>query len=228
MLCPAWPRTPWASTLTRPFRGCGGRGGCGYGCAQLHVNGKPIYIRGVNRHEHHPELGRHVPLAVCLRDIELLIQNNINAVRTAHYPNHPRWYALCDRYGIYVMDESNMETHAIWGLLANDPNWTDAYVERSARMVLRDRNHPSIIIWSLGNEGGYGSNHVAQASFIRGNDPYHLCVRGAGARAGIAQRLQRDRAHLVAPGRGFPWERRRQADPLRATRARVGPEPVAL
>jgi beta-galactosidase len=144
--------------------------------AQIRVNGMPVYVRGVNRHEHHPELGRHVPTEVCERDIALLIQNNINAVRTAHYPNHPRWYALCDRHGIYLMDESNMETHGIWGQLASDPAWTAAYVERSARMLWRDRNHPSVIFWSLGNEGGYGTNHVAQAEYIRRNDLFALYV----------------------------------------------------
>ena len=167
---------------------------------QVLVNGMPIYVRGVNRHEHHPDFGRHVPLETCVRDIELLIRNNINSVRTAHYPNHPRWYSLCDRYGIYLLDESNMETHGIWGLLADDPAWTAAYVERTARMFARDRNHPSIVFWSLGNEGGYGSNHIAQADFLRANDPMQLCV------------CSRACSDMVRRGKTGERERERHAD----------------
>jgi beta-galactosidase len=127
---------------------------------QLKVNGKALLIRGVNRHEHHPEKGHAVSREDMLIDIKLLKQNNFNAVRTAHYPNHPIWYELCDEYGLYVVDEANIETHGQFPMcrLSNDPSWLNAYMRRMTRMVERDKNHPSIIIWSLGNESGIGNN----------------------------------------------------------------------
>ena len=94
-------------------------------------------------------------------------QFNINAVRTSHYPNDPRWYDLCDEYGLYVMDEANIESHGIRGYLANDPTWAAAFLDRGIRMVQRDKNHPSIIFWSLGNEAGYGPNFAALSAWIR-------------------------------------------------------------
>jgi beta-galactosidase len=123
------------------------------------INGKSIIFKGVNRHEHDPDHGRAVPFNIMLQDIVLLKQNNINSVRTCHYPNHPKWYELCDEYGIYVIDECNLESHGLRNILpGSDPEWTDACVDRMISMVERDKNHPCIIIWSLGNEAGIGTN----------------------------------------------------------------------
>ncbi|MFH1851236.1 MAG: glycoside hydrolase family 2 TIM barrel-domain containing protein [Candidatus Neomarinimicrobiota bacterium] len=144
---------------------------------QLCVNGVAIYIKGVNRCETHPDYGRHVPLETMIRDIELMKQFNINAVRTSHYPNDPRWYELCDEYGLYVVDEANIETHGIQfhpegiNYLSDYPDWQQAYLERTQRMVERDKNHPSIIIWSLGNEAGDGRNFVNNYQWIKRRDP---------------------------------------------------------
>jgi beta-galactosidase/beta-glucuronidase len=143
---------------------------------QLFVNGVPIKIQGVNRHDFHPDYGYAVPYEAMVRDIQLMKQHNVNTVRTSHYPNDERWYDLCDRYGLYVIDEADLETHGFtvfgeWSRLSDDPAWRDAYLDRAIRMVERDKNHPSVIIWSLGNESGYGDNHDAMAAWIRENDP---------------------------------------------------------
>ncbi|XTZ37426.1 beta-galactosidase [Salmonella enterica] len=150
----------------------------------LTLNGKALLIRGVNRHEHHPEMGQAIDEATMRRDIELLKQHNFNAVRCSHYPNHPLWYRLCDRYGLYVVDEANIETHGMVPMsrLADDPGWLPAMSERVTRMVLRDRNHPSIIIWSLGNESGHGANHDALYRWIKATDPTRpVQYEGGGA-----------------------------------------------
>ncbi|MEM7126134.1 MAG: glycoside hydrolase family 2 TIM barrel-domain containing protein [Chloroflexota bacterium] len=138
---------------------------------QLLLNGVPVLFKGVNRHEHDPDLGQVVTEEMMRKDIELMKQFNINAVRTAHYPNHPRWYELCDEYGILVCDEANIETHGVWGMLANDPEWAECFVDRGVRMVQRDKNHPCILYWSLGNESGYGQNHDKMAEAMRQIDP---------------------------------------------------------
>ncbi len=138
---------------------------------QLWVNGQAIRLYGVNRHEHDPETGRAVSLESMVQDIRLMKQLNINAVRTSHYPNDPRWYRLCDQYGLYVMDEANIEEHGLRGLLASTPSWQAAFMDRGIRMVERDKNHPSVIIWSLGNEAGYGPNFAALSAWIRDFDP---------------------------------------------------------
>ncbi len=144
---------------------------------QLCVNGTAITIYGVNRHEHDPDRGRYQSDELLESDLALLAASNINAVRTSHYPNDERFYDLCDRFGLYVMDEANVEAHgqvhhegraAEAGLVpANDPLFTDAFVARGERMARRDRNHPCIIAWSLGNESSFGPNHRAMASAIR-------------------------------------------------------------
>jgi len=136
---------------------------------QLCLNGKPLLIRGVNRHEHHPQNGHVVSEEDMHRDIILMKQNNFNAVRTAHYPNHPRWYELCDQLGLYVVDEANIETHGMFpmGRLACDPQWAGAFMSRYTQMVERDKNHACIIIWSLGNESGYGATHDAMYSWSK-------------------------------------------------------------
>ncbi len=141
---------------------------------QLRVNDKAILIKGVNRHEHDPDLGHAIDKESMLRDIELMKRHNINAVRTSHYPNQPIWYELCDRHGIYLVDEANIESHGMgYGerSLAKDGRWLAAHMERSKRMVERDLNHPSVIIWSLGNEAGFGKNFRATAKWIKERDP---------------------------------------------------------
>jgi beta-galactosidase len=138
---------------------------------QLCVNGKAIRIKGVNRHEHDPDTGHTVGLASMLKDIELMKRFNINAVRTSHYPNDPRWYDLCDLYGVYVFDEANIESHGVWDRPARDGAWRAAYLERVRGMVGRDKNHPCVIVWSLGNEAGHGPNLEAAADWIHGHEP---------------------------------------------------------
>jgi len=138
---------------------------------QLQLNGKPLLIKGVNRHEHDPDHGHWVTESAMRRDIQLMKQFNINAVRTAHYPNQPRWYELCDEYGILVLDETNIETHGLWDRLAKDPLWEANFVDRIRNMIERDKNHASIIGWSLGNESGYGPNHDAMADWAREQEP---------------------------------------------------------
>ncbi|MFX1574295.1 MAG: glycoside hydrolase family 2 TIM barrel-domain containing protein [Promethearchaeota archaeon] len=125
----------------------------------FYLNNQSIKFKGVNRHEHDPDHGRAIPYSRMLQDIKLLKQNNINAVRTSHYPDHPKWYKLCDQYGIYIIDECNLESHELRDILpASDPQWTSACVDRMVSMVERDKNHPCIIMWSLGNEAGMGDN----------------------------------------------------------------------
>ncbi len=138
---------------------------------ELLVNGRSVLFKGVNRHEHDGQTGKTVSESDMIADIKLMKQFNINAVRNSHYPMHPRWYELCDEYGLYVIDEANIESHALYDRLCHDPLWTHAFVERGMRMVERTKNHPSIILWSLGNESGHGANHDALAGWIRGVDP---------------------------------------------------------
>ncbi|MDH1085486.1 beta-galactosidase [Pantoea brenneri] len=150
----------------------------------LCLNGKPLLIRGTNRHEHHPERGQVMDEETMRRDITLMKQHNFNAVRCSHYPNHPLWYRLCDRYGLYVVDEANIETHGMQPMnrLSDDPRWFAAYSERVTRMVQRDRNHCSIIIWSLGNESGHGSTHDALYRWVKSADPTRpVQYEGGGA-----------------------------------------------
>lgn len=141
---------------------------------KLLVNGVQVLFKGVNRHEHHPENGHYVTREDMLRDIILMKQNNINAVRTCHYPNTPEWYELCDQYGMYLMDEGNIETHGFGNtndnLLSNSPDWKAAYLDRVQRMVYRDRNHTSVIIWSMGNESGDGPNVKACYEWVNQTD----------------------------------------------------------
>jgi beta-galactosidase len=140
----------------------------------LFVNGKYIYLKGVNLHEHHHINGHVVDEATMLADIKLMKEHNINAVRTSHYPQPERFYELCDIYGLYVVDEANIESHGIGYdkdiTLADKPEWADAHLQRTINMVERDKNHPSIIIWSLGNEAGDGRNFVRNYNWIKSRD----------------------------------------------------------
>ncbi|MGL4909316.1 MAG: glycoside hydrolase family 2 TIM barrel-domain containing protein [Bacteroidales bacterium] len=141
---------------------------------QLFVNGTPIIIKGVNRHEH-TQLGRTVTEESMLRDIELMKQNNINTVRNSHYPNDKRWYELCNQYGLYMIDEANVESHGMgYGKesLAKDTSWYQQHLERNQRMYHRSKNHPSIIIWSMGNEAGMGVNFEGVYNWLKATDKY--------------------------------------------------------
>lgn len=138
--------------------------------SKLLINGKVTYLYGVNRHDHDPAKGKALSREDIRRDVEQLKQFNFNCIRTCHYPNDPYFYDLCDQYGILVIDEANYETHGIGSLLSNDARWTNAFMERTNRMVLRDKNHPSVIIWSLGNEAGRGPNNAAMAGWIHDFD----------------------------------------------------------
>jgi len=137
---------------------------------QYLLNGQPILFKGANRHEHEDSNGKYTTEESMLADILLLKQFNFNAVRNSHYPNCPRWYELCDEYGIYLIDEANIETHA-YHQLSYDPQWTNAYVERGVRMVAAQKNHASVVIWSVGNESGYGPNHDAMTGIMTRLDP---------------------------------------------------------
>ncbi len=142
--------------------------------AQLKVNGKTILVKGADRHEMDPYKGYTVSEADMIKDIRIMKQLNINAVRTCHYPDDPRWLALCDEYGLYVVDEGNIESHGMGygpATLGNNPIFHDAHLERDKRMVLRDYNHPSVIVWSLGNEAGNGRNFYDCYDWIKAYDP---------------------------------------------------------
>ena len=161
----------------------------------LQVNGVPVTLRGVNRHEHDPHTGRVMSDEVMLRDIELMKKYNVNAVRTSHYPSDPRWYDYADEYGLYIVDEANVESHGMGYdpdvTLGNDPAWKAAHLDRTIRMVKRDRNHPSVIIWSLGNEGGDGVNFEATSAWIHQADP--------GRPVQYERAIQRPHVDIYAP-----------------------------
>ena len=161
---------------------------------QFFINGVSVKVKGVNRHDTHPDRGYAVTRQDMIQDITLMKEYNINMVRSSHYPNDPFWYELCDRYGMYSMDEADIETH---GFVRNDnlpdngisqafgvndkPEWKDAFVDRAKRMVMRDKNYTSILFWSLGNESGYGSNHDAMYEWVRSYDstrPVHYETAG--------------------------------------------------
>ena len=143
---------------------------------QFFVNGVSVKLKGVNRHDTHSTLGHYTPVEAMVEDVRQMKRHNINTVRTSHYPNDPRFLSLCDEYGLYVVDETDLECHGVnhlgnYHLLAADPEWEPQFVDRGVRMVMRDRNHPSVIMWSLGNESGYGCNHEAMAKAMRALDP---------------------------------------------------------
>ncbi len=161
---------------------------------KLLVNGKPVLIKGVNRHETDPVTGHALSKEAMLRDIKVMKQFNINAVRTSHYPNDEYWYELCDEYGLYVVDEANIESHGmgydITKTIANVPSWADAHLMRVQRMVERDKNHPSVITWSMGNEAGNGYNFYTCYLWMKERDK--------------SRPVQYERA--VAEYRTFTWE----------------------
>jgi beta-galactosidase len=147
------------------------------------INGEPISFKGVNRHEFHCDRGRSVTYEDMVHDIVLMKKHNINAVRTSHYPNHPLWYDLCDEYGLYVVDEANLETHGTWkygqkeeggAIPGSKPEWTDNVLDRCRSMLKRDKNHPSVIIWSLGNESFGGDNFIKMHDYLKEADPTRI------------------------------------------------------
>lgn len=147
----------------------------------LLINGKQVMIKGVNRHEWNETTGKTLSREDMLRDIEQLKRHNFNAVRNSHYPTDALWYDLCDQYGIYLVDEADIESHDFMNYLCRDSRYASQFLERGIRMVERDKNHASVILWSLGNESGYGPNHDAMAGWIRFYDPSRpLHYEGSG------------------------------------------------
>ncbi|MEU8569555.1 glycoside hydrolase family 2 TIM barrel-domain containing protein [Streptomyces pathocidini] len=175
----------------------------------LKVNGRRILFRGVNRHEFHPEHGRAVDLETMRRDVELMKRHNVNAVRTSHYPPHPAFLDLCDEYGLWVIDECDLETHGFaplgWrGNPVDDDRWTPALLDRAARMVERDKNHPAVVLWSLGNECGTGRGLSAMAGWIRDRDPsrpIHYEGDRSCADVDVYSRMYADHAEVERIGR---------------------------
>jgi beta-galactosidase len=138
---------------------------------ELLLNGRPVLLHGVNRHDFDQFTGRTVSHESMRSDLVQMKQFNFNAVRTSHYPNDPALLELCDELGLWVIGEADIESHAFWSSLCSDPRYLNAWVERVARMAIRDKNHPSVVLWSLGNESGYGANHDAAAGWLRRYDP---------------------------------------------------------
>ncbi|MEI8079073.1 MAG: glycoside hydrolase family 2 TIM barrel-domain containing protein, partial [bacterium] len=181
---------------------------------QLWVNGQSIKLRGVNRHDASPDTGHYVTRELMEQDLRLMKLHNVNTVRTSHYPNDPYWHELADRYGLFIMDEADLESHGLgvngdWSELAKPPEWQAAFVDRAERLVARDRNHPSVIFWSLGNESGFGPNHVAMAERIKDMDrsrpahyhpaERHACVDVISEMYTNVDRLNNPGDHLVDP-----------------------------
>ncbi|MGL4343866.1 MAG: glycoside hydrolase family 2 TIM barrel-domain containing protein [Cellulosilyticaceae bacterium] len=157
----------------------------------LLINGTPIKLKGVNRHDSHPDLGHYTPMSHMIEDLLLMKRHNINTIRTAHYPNTSEFLRLCNQYGFYVVDETDLETHGTYAasdcnILTNDPAWKDAYLDRMIRMVERDKNHPCVIMWSLGNESFMGDNHVAMADWTHARDTSRI-VHYEGTTSNLAE-----------------------------------------
>ena len=138
------------------------------------INGEKVKARGVNRHDSHHLLGHATPYDHMLRDLYIMKQHNVNTVRTSHYPNDPRFMQMCSRLGFYVVDECDIETHGMgvikWNLLSDSDDWTESYLDRIRRLFERDKNNPCVIMWSLGNESGYGKNHVKMSEYLKSRD----------------------------------------------------------
>ena len=172
------------------FRKIENRGG------QVFINGKRVMFKGADRHDTHPIYGKAIPVESMIEDILLMKRYNLNTVRTSHYPNDPRMYALYDYYGIYVMDEADVECHANHSLSRN-PKWEAQYVDRQVRMVLRDRNHPSVIFWSMGNECGGGDNFVASKKAIQELDDRLIHYEGMNEVADMDSRMYPNLPNMI-------------------------------
>ena len=146
---------------------------------ELKVNGEMVYIRGVNRHDHHDRTGMVLTKADIEQDLRVMKEHHINAIRCSHYPNDPMFYDLCDEHGFLVVDEANIESHHTYARTSHNPRYALAFLDRGMRMVQRDRNHPCIISWSTGNESGYGPNHDAMVGWMRRADPTRIMHEGA-------------------------------------------------
>lgn len=179
--------------------------------AQFKVNGRRILLRGVNRHEHHPRLGRVVPRDVVEAELRLMKQHNINAIRTSHYPPHPDFLALADQLGFYVVLECDLETHGFesagWaGNPSDDPRWETALVDRMRRTVERDKNHAAVVIWSLGNEAGTGRNLAAMSRWTKDRDPsrpIHYEGDWSSAYVDVYSRMYASQAETALIGQGI-------------------------
>ncbi|MER6584042.1 glycoside hydrolase family 2 TIM barrel-domain containing protein, partial [Nonomuraea sp. NPDC001023] len=176
----------------------------------LLANGRPLLLKGVNRHEFHPDHGRAVPYETMREDVLLMKRHNVNAVRTSHYPPHPDFLDLCDELGLWVVDECDLETHGFGQVgwrrnPTDDPRWADALLDRMRRMVERDKNHPSVIMWSLGNEAGVGRNLAVMAAWTRERDPsrpLHYEGDWSCAHTDVYSRMYATHAEVEAIGRG--------------------------
>lgn len=179
------------------------------------VNGKPVKLKGVNRHEHDMHNGRTLTVASMEEDIKLMKRFNINAVRCSHYPNYEEWYALCDKYGLYVVDEANIESHGMEdhpaGTLANTPGWEIPFRERMERMVERDKNYTCIITWSLGNESGYGKHFEELYHWTKRRDPSRPVQYEGGGEKGLSDIFC---PMYARPWRLYQWVNQRPARPL--------------
>ncbi len=176
---------------------------------ELFVNGRSIKVFGVNRHDTHTTLGQAMPLETLREDALIMKRSNMNIVRTAHYPSDPRFLDICDELGLYVVDEADIESHGVvrvgsYDLIAQDPMWEKQFVDRGVRMVRRDRNHPSVIFWSLGNESGYGVNHVKMAEAMRAIDssrPIHYERDAQAVTADMVSQMYTSIPNLIKYGK---------------------------
>ncbi|KAG7130368.1 Evolved beta-galactosidase subunit alpha like protein [Verticillium longisporum] len=214
--------TPYLYTLLLGFPGCVIPQRVGFRRTELIdgvfcVNGEPIKLRGVNRHEHHPDSGRAVPYEFLKRDLLQMKEYNINAIRTSHYINDPRLYDLADQLGLWILNEADLECHGFASVggdaskfTSDNPDWKEAYVDRARQMVLRDKNHACVIIWSLGNEAFYGRNHQAMYDFIKSVDTTRLVHYEAdyGARTvDIYSRMYSSVESVINAARDKDWEK---------------------
>ncbi|MFF5436247.1 glycoside hydrolase family 2 TIM barrel-domain containing protein [Streptomyces achromogenes] len=228
------PVEPWSAETPRRYEGVLATEGervplrVGFRTVELSdglikVNGTAVLFKGVNRHEWHPERGRALDLATMREDVLLMKRHNINAVRTSHYPPHPAFLDLCDEFGLWVIDECDLETHGFteqgWrDNPVDDDRWTPALLDRAARMVERDKNHPSVVMWSLGNEAGTGRGLTAMARWIRDRDPSRLLHYEGDATCrdtDVYSRMYASHAEVERIGRGLDGgPRRRRELPL--------------
>ena len=214
--------TPYLYTLLLSTEGCALNQKVGFRRVDLikgvfSVNGKPVKLRGVNRHDHHPDSGRVVPYDWLKRDLLLMKQHNINAIRTCHYPDDETLYDLADELGFWLVDECDLECHGFESVggdpasfTSDNPDWEEAYVDRARQMVLRDKNHPSIVLWSLGNEAFYGKNHQAMYDFIKAVDdsrPVHYEGDQSAQTADIFSRMYPSVDFCVGFAKENSWEK---------------------